>query len=66
MKAIQEYTIYEWNKGYWFCKQEVFESLNLEVKQKMNKIMSKEEVDKLTKGVWTDVRNSLIKLLDNK
>ena len=66
MKAIQEYIFY--NTPYWYGYEtkESFENNPKEVTDRVNKILSEAEADKLTRGSRTDVREKIIDILDKK
>ena len=68
MKEIQQYIFYRTKSvwDYWFQTKESFDDNPLETTDRVNKLLSEQEADKLTNDSRTEVRLRIIEILNNK
>lgn len=63
---MEQYVFYNSEKWYWFCKKEIFEEIQLETTDKVNRLLSEKEFNKLAEAPWQEVRENIITILNNK
>ena len=66
MKAIQEYKFYETKQGYWYETKESFDNWTHIVCDRVNKILSETEVEKIINMARQECRAKIIDVIDNK
>ena len=62
----EEYIFYNTPYWFWYCKKEAFDWLEVEVTDRVNKLLSEQEADKLTNDSRDKVRLRIMEVLDNK
>ena len=64
---MQKYIMYDTGKGLWYCKEELFEDLKLDVVKKVRCMLSEQEAEQLTyEKDWNRVKTKIQDILNSK